>query len=197
MPIYCGVSDSDGVSPFYKVFITQNIKHAGQVTVAGYIGSEVRIELNQLWNSPFEGDTAGNAGSIQKSAQIGQAFSDQTTKTLWNSKMVYDGTEAIEFSLQIELVAESDAKREVNDPIMYLMMMSSPNENETLPNLQRPQPVIMDLGRKIKADVLIKNVGFDEHAPKTTEGYYVSNTVTLQCSMDGALDGARIPKIFL
>lgn len=197
MPGYCGVPDGDGVSPFYKTFFTQEIKGVGQVTVAGYTSSEVRIELNQLWNSPFAGDTAGNAGSMQKTAQIGQAFSDQTTKTLWNSKMVYDGTEAIEFSVQIELVAESDAKREVNDPIMYLMMMSSPNENNTLPTLQRPQPVTMDLGRKIKADVYIKNVGFDEHAPKTKEGYYTSNTVTIQCAMDGALDGAKIPKIFL
>lgn len=197
MPIYCGVPDGDGVSPFYKTFFTQEIKGVGQVTVAGYTSSEVRVELNQLWNSPFEGDTAGNAGATQKISQIGQAYSDQTTKTLWNSKMVYEGTEAIEFSVQIELVAESDAKREVNDPIMYLMMMSSPNESSVTPFLQRPQSVVMDLGRKIKAEVYIKSVGFDERAPKTKEGYYVSNTVTIQCTMDGAVDSAKIPKMFL
>lgn len=196
MTILCGVQEGDGVSEFYKVHISQEIPNVGYVVIAAYLTGEASIELAQLWNSPFEGDTAGNAGSLSKGSAILQAGTGVTSKTLWNSKLVWEGAQALEFTLPLQFIAYSDAKRQVNDPITYLMQMSSPELNDIKPIGAVPQLVSLNVGRRLIADVYIKNVSYNESAPKTKDGYFTHNEITLQLTLDGSVNASQIPNIF-
>lgn len=196
MTVCCGVSDSDGISQFYKATISQEIAGIGMVTVTGYLSNETTIELSQLWNSPFEGDTAGNAGGFDKASSVGQTQTQMTTKTLWNSKMVWEGAEAITFTLPLGFIAYSDAKIEVNDPIQYLLQMSSPELKDMAPTGAIPLKVKLNVGRRIVADVYIKNVSYNESAPKTKDGYFTENEITLTLSLDGSINASQIKNHF-
>lgn len=196
MTIHCGVRDGDGISPYYKAFLTQEIPNLGLVTVVGYISGDTSIELAQLWSSPFEGDTAGNAGGLDKASSLAQTQSGMTSKTLANGKLVWDGAEALEIPLTLQFVAHADAKIEVNDPIKYLMQMSSPELKDITPLGRIPQKVTLDLGRRLIANVFIKNVSYNESAAKTKQGYFTHNEIVLQLSLDGAVNASKIPSIF-
>ena len=196
MAISCGVRDGDGISPFYKAFLTQDIPGVGMVTVVGYISGDTSIELSQLWTSPFEGDTAGNAGGMDKASALAQTQSGLTSKTLANGKLVWDGAEALEIPLTLLFIAHANAKVEVNDPIGFLMQMSSPELNDVTPLGRIPQKVTLDLGRRLKANVFIKNFSYNESAAKTDGGYFTHNEITLQVSLDGAVNASHIPNIF-
>ncbi|MGR6841681.1 hypothetical protein ACU5DF_23405 [Aliivibrio wodanis] len=195
MTIYCGVRAGDGISEFYKATLMQNIKGIGPVTVVGYMSGETSIEMNQLWESPFEGDTAGNAGGKEKVAQVGQTLVGMTTKTSWNSKMVWGGAEALTFNIKLQFIAYSDAKIEVNDAIKYLMMMSSPSTGLT-PLQAVPGAVKLNLGRRILTDVYIKSVSYNEAAPKTEDGFFTHNEIVLELSVDGALNASEVAVVF-
>lgn len=196
MGLYCGVRDGDGVSPYYKAWLTQNIAGVGPVTVVGYISGETTIELQQLWNSPFEGDSAGNASGMEKGSALIQTQTGTTSKTLWNSKQVWEGAEAPSFSIPLQFVAYSDAKAEVNDPLTYLMQMASPELNDKTPLGTIPQKVTLDMGRRIKAEVYIRSVSYSENAPKTPQGYFTHNEITLEVTLDGSVNASKIPNIF-
>lgn len=196
MAIYCGAQDNDGISHYYKATLTQEIPNVGSVSVVGYISGQTSIELGQLWSSPFDGDTAGNAHGVQKAAQMGQTGTGTTTKALWNSKLVWDGAEAMAFNLPLQFIAFSDAKLEVNDPIQYLLQMSSPELNNTMPMGSIPLPARLNMGRRIITHVFVKNVSYDESAPKTTDGYFTHNELNLSLSLDGAINASQIPEIF-
>lgn len=195
MAITCGVSDKDGISPFYKASITQDIPNVGSVTVTGYITGETQIQLSQMWGEPFSDDTAGKAVG-EKSSAVGQSMSGYTTKTLLNSKLVWNGAEALTFNLELGFVAIDDAKREVNDPIMYLKQMSSAELNDLAPFGRVPQEVQLNVGRRIVTNALIKEVSYNESTPKTKDGYFVSNTINITLSLDGVINASQIPSIF-
>jgi hypothetical protein len=195
--MHYGVSDNDGISPYYKAFVSQDIPGVGFVTVVGYIDEECTVELQQLWQSPFEGDTVGASSGLAKVGDVTQAATGATSKSLMNSRLVWEGANPLEFQLVVHFTAYSDAKREVDDPIRYLSMMSSPELEENLPTGQVPQLAMLDLGRKLKAQVYIKTVSYNFAAPKTKSGHWLNNTVTLNCSTDGAVNRSRIPQIFL
>ena len=195
MTIYCGVSDSDGISPFYKASITQEVPGVGNVTVTGYITGETQIQLSQDWGSPFSEDTAGNVVG-EKSSSLGQSMTGVTTKTLLNSKLVWNGSEPLMFDLELSFIAIDDAKREVNDPIMYLKQMSSPELNDLSPLGQVPQEVQLNIGRRLLTKALIKEVSYAESAPKTKDGYFVSNKINVTLSLDGVVNASQIPNIF-
>lgn len=196
MPVICGVRDGDGVSDFYKARLSQDIAGVGHVTVVGYVSDETTVELSQLWNSPFQDDTAGNAGGFSKAAGLAQTEFGKTTTTLLNSKLVWEGAEALEFSLPLHFAAYADAQKEVDDPIKYFMMMASPELENIKPIGQRPLLVTLDLGRKIKTDVYIRSVQYDTNAPRTKTGCFAHNSVTLQCVLDGAINASKIPDYF-
>lgn len=196
MTIYCGVRDGDGISPYYKATLSQEVPGRGMVTVTGYLSGESNIELSQLWDSPFEGDTAGNAGGLDKASSVGQTQTGMTTKTLWNSKLVWNGAEALAFTLPLQFIAYADAKTEVNDPIQYLLQMSSPELKDISPMGAIPLKVKLNLGRRIVADVFIKNVNYDESAPKTKDGYFTHNEITLSLTLDGSINASQVPNIF-
>jgi hypothetical protein len=191
MTIYCGVRDGDGVSPYYKAWLTQN-----GITVAGYMTGETAITLAQLWNSPFEGDTAGNAGGMEKVSALAQTASGTTSKTLFNSKMVWEGSEALTVSTPLQFIAYSNAKTEVNDPIQYLLQMSSPELYDKSPLGAIPQKVTLDLGRRLVTNVYISNVTYNENAPKTKDGYFTHNEITLDVTLDGTVNASKVPNLF-
>lgn len=191
----CGMHLQKNISPFYKAWVVQ-----GDITVCGFVSRESRIVLAQLWNSPFEGDSAGNGSKV---AALGQDQSGLTSVTKWNSKIIWDGAQALEFPLILQFLARSNAKLEVDDPVKHLMRFSSPELNDMTPFGQRPLPVSLDIGRKIKISAtssggaFIKNVEFDYNAVKTKDGYFLHNEVTLTCSTDGSINRSEISNIFL
>ncbi|MDH2069413.1 hypothetical protein N5J69_19460, partial [Pantoea sp. GD03673] len=75
---------------------------------------------------------------------------------------------------------------------------ASPELNAALPGGRRPLPVIMDVGRRLKLmDVVIRSVGYQLDAPRTAEGHYTHNTVTLQCSGLSVQNQSDIPYMFI
>ncbi|MCG6418782.1 hypothetical protein K6U51_12125, partial [Vibrio fluvialis] len=132
MAVICGVPSDDGVSDYLKCRISQKIGNQ-DVTVVGYLTEECRLSLRSLWESPFEGDSVGNAGVIDKGASIVQAETERTSKTQWNSQQVWSGIEPPEVNIQLLLMAYTDARTEVDLPIQYLMQMASPELLNKIP----------------------------------------------------------------
>ncbi|MGL6124798.1 MAG: hypothetical protein ACRC1W_17795, partial [Shewanella sp.] len=164
MPTY-GMCRADGVSSYLKVFIKQ-----GDVTVVGYIGDGASKQLSSMWQSPFEGDTVGQAGggAYDKAADIAQVKTGATTKTMMNTAMVWEGISPHEITLPIYLKAFENAKEEVNDAIMHLEMMASPQLSEDWVGLGSiPQTCEVNIGRRlILPRCQIKDVSSELDAPK-------------------------------
>ncbi|EIJ9084887.1 hypothetical protein I5398_21840 [Citrobacter freundii] len=194
----CGAIMPDGVSPFLKVFITSETH-----MVVGYIGQGSSAELQSMWESPFGNDSLGGmAGAVSsaagKVASTAQAMSDQTTKSTFNSLLIWEGQTPPTFNLVIDLMATMDAKVEVNDAISTLLQMESPELAAMAATGRRPTPVILDIGRRLKLmDVVIQNVSYQLDVPKTAQGYYTHNTVTLQCSGMAVQNQSDIPYMFI
>lgn len=198
MAIRCGVPADDGVSDFLKVKITQNI--GGQdVHVVGYLSDSCEMALNSVWGSPFVGDSLGDVSKVEKTAAIAQSATEKTSKTKWNSQQVWDGIEPPEVTLQIRFFAYTDARKEVDLPIMYLLQMASPELMETLPadmdgNVGRiPAVAIFDIGRTRKLPMRISNVSYDMNAPKTKDGYFATNVVSVTASPKQIFNRSEIP----
>lgn len=191
-----GMTGNDGLSEFLKVYITKEITDIGQVTVVGYIGEGATYDLTSQWNPPFENDNLGDAGYLQKTAEYGQALTGLTAKSEFNTLLNWQGIEPPAITLPIHLKAFNDAKSEVEDPIMFLEMMASPELNEALMGGQVPQPCVVDIGRKIKLmDCVILNVQSELDSPKTRQGYRSENTVQLQVQAMQMLNQSEIQNI--
>lgn len=197
MAIVCGVRAGDGLSDFYKATISGDIPGAGYVTVIGYITEECSIRFGQQWNSPFESDTIGSAGMTAKTGDLAQAGFQYTSKSLFNSKLVWEGSEPFTFQLQLAFTAYDDALTQVDLPLKYLAMMQAPELNDALVPGQIPQQFILDLGRQMKVAVYVRQVEWNQAAPKTKGGHFLYNTVTIECSTDGAVNRSQIPQIFV
>ncbi|MCR9568822.1 hypothetical protein NB524_00400 [Vibrio alginolyticus] len=202
MAVICGVPSDDGISDFLKCRITQSIGGV-DVTVVGYLTEECTLSLTSLWESPFEGDTVGNAGVIDKGASIVQAQTEKTSKTQWNSQQVWEGIEPPEVTIQLLLVAYSNASQEVDLPIQYLMQMASPELLNTSPistdsvGGRVPMAAVFNIGRKFISPMRISDVSFDLNAPKTKIGDYAYNTVTLTASPKNMINKSQITNYFL
>lgn len=190
MAKYFGVRDSDGISYFYKAVLTQADK-----SVVGYI-SECTLESSQIWTSPFEGDTAGNAGGAEKLSGIGQTQSQMTTKTLWNSSLVWEGAETLEFQLTLEFIAYADAVNEVDLAVQTLLQFSAPELKDMSPTGQIPQEVILNLGRRVCSPILIRSVSYDENVPRDPSGSMTHATVTLTCILRNVLNASNVANVF-
>lgn len=194
----CGAIMPDGISPFLKVYITSQTS-----MVIGYIGEGSSASLESMWESPFANDSLGGvAGAISeaggKVAGMVQATTGNTSKSEFNSLLIWQGQQPPEFSLVIDLMATVNAKIEVNDAIMTLQQMASPELNAMLPGGRRPSPVICDIGRRLKLmDLVIRSVSYQLDAPRTSDGFYTHNTVTLQCSGMSVQNQSDIPFMFI
>lgn len=202
--VMVGASSDDGVSDALKVHITQQTGDAGDVSVIGYMLEGSTFSLSSAWESPFEGDHLGNAGVVDKFAKIYQSSEGETFKTQFNSNAIWEGTEPPEITLTLYFHAYSDAKREVNDPIRYLQQMASPELKEgSLEHIasegiigREPPPAMFDIGRRIKISMRVKEVSYDLTAPKTKDGYFAYNTVTLTAAPKSMYNRSQIPNIY-
>lgn len=203
MAVICGVPSDDGISDYLKCRITQSIGGV-EVTVVAYMTEECQLSLRSLWESPFEGDSVGNAGIIDKGASIVQAESEKTSKTQWNSQQVWEGIEPPEVNLTFKFMAYTNAHQEVDLPIEYLMQMTSPELLETLPistaqvGGRVPSAASFNIGRKFIANMRISEVTFDVNAPKTRQGgHYAYNTVTVTAAPKHMMNKSQIPNHFI
>lgn len=198
--MHCGASLSDGISPFLKVYIRNE---SNTDAVVGYIGEGSSAELSSLWQSPFEDKSmASLMGMISDSAatfaNILQTVTGFTSKSRFNSTLIWEGQQPPEFNLVLDFLALTNAKVEVNDAITTLLKMASPELNDVAPMGRIPETVIINIGRTVLlTGVVIKSVSYQLDAPRTPEGYFTHNTVTLQCSGNTTINRSNISSVFV
>lgn len=197
----------DGISDFFKVYIMQ-----GDVCVVGYIGEGASKQLTNQWQSPLEEDTAGQMmGEIRQGlsrvADLAQIHTGKTSKTVFNTAMVWNGIGPHELSLPLYFKAYHNAKKEVNDAIMWLEKMSSPElfDGDFAGALMGskgistiPQTCIVNVGRRlILKDCLITDVSSELDVPKTKDGYMTRNTVQLQITMNRMTNRSKVDSLYI
>lgn len=194
----CGAIMADGISPLMKAYIKSS-----EDMVVGYIGEGSSAELSSLWQSPFEDKAMGSMlGAISEAASslagIVQTSSGYTSKSRFNSTLVWEGQQPPEFTLVLDFLATSSAKIEVNDAITTLLKMASPELNDIMPFGRVPEAVTINIGRNVMlTNVVIKSVSYQLDAPRTSEGYFTHNTVTLQCSGNTSINRSNISSVFV
>ncbi|UTM60415.1 hypothetical protein L4174_023820 (plasmid) [Photobacterium sp. CCB-ST2H9] len=198
-----GVPHDDGISDAFKVSITQNMGKAGHVTVVGYLTEGSSVALSSIWESPFQGDHIGAIQALDKAVKVYQWQSSETLKTQANSASIWEGTEPPQIPLALYFHAYTDAKKQVNDPLTVLKQMASPELAEVVPVSlddaiigREPQDAIFDIGRRIKIKMRIHDVQYDLNLPKTNDGYFAYQTVTLTASPKGMINRSQIPQYF-
>lgn len=196
--MFCGAIMPDGISPYMKVYFTSDTD-----MVVGYLGQGSSANLAAQWESPFENSSVGGVlGAIsqygQKLAGGAQVLTDMTTKTAFESRLVWAGQMPPEFTIIVDLMATVNAEIEVNAAISTLLQMASPQLNNFSPLGRPPATVTLDIGRRLKLmDVVIKDVSYELDAPRTIDGFYTHNKVTLQCSGNDMVNKSDIPFMFI
>lgn len=194
----CGAIMPDGISPLLKVYVTSDTD-----MVVGYIGDGSTAGIAANWQSPFENQSlSGVMGAISQkmdaAAGVIQSLYGVTSKTTFNSMLVWEGQEPPNFSLTLDFMATHNAYIEVNAAITALMEMCSPELNDFTALGRRPQTVVLNIGRNISlADVVIRNVDYLLDAPRTPSGLFTHNTVTLQCSGLTSLNRSNVSTVFV
>ncbi|WP_432773938.1 hypothetical protein [Vibrio parahaemolyticus] len=202
MAVIVGVPSDDGISNYNKCYITGHVGEV-EVTVIGYMTDECQLSFRALWESPFEGDTVGNAGVLDKTASITQTIGERTSKTLFNSEQVWQGNEPPEVTITLRFVAYTNAKSEVDDPIKYLCQFASPELQNEVPisanngGIQLggriPAEATFNIGRKVVMPMRISEVNYDVNAPKTKHGNFAYNTVSITASPKQMVNQSVIP----
>ncbi|HGW8383363.1 TPA: hypothetical protein ACNROY_004581 [Escherichia coli] len=196
--VICGAIMADGISPLMKAYIKSS-----EDMVIGYIGEGSSAELTSLWQSPFEDKAMGSVlGAISEATSaltgVAQVISGRTTKSRLNSTLVWEGQQPPEFTLVLDFLAMSNAKTEVNDAITTLLKMASPELNDVALFGRIPEAVTINIGRNVMlTNVVIKSVSYQLDAPRTSEGYFTHNTVTLQCSGNTSINRSNISSVFV
>ncbi|HFO4737856.1 TPA: hypothetical protein ACHJ6J_002189 [Escherichia coli] len=196
--VICGAIMADGISPLMKAYIKSS-----EDMVVGYIGEGSSAELSSLWQSPFEDKAMGSVlGAISEATSaltgVAQVISGRTTKSRLNSTLVWEGQQPPEFTLVLDFLAMSNAKTEVNDAITTLLKMASPELNDVALFGRIPEAVTINIGRNVMlTNVVIKSVSYQLDAPRTSEGYFTHNTVTLQCSGNTSINRSNISSVFV
>lgn len=195
MPIV-GVSKSLGISQHLKVYITQVVDGVS-TTVVGFIGEGASKTLTSNWTPPFESDTLGNAAGVEKAAGLMQAGTGATSVTTHNSIMVWEGTTPPTLSIPVYFQAYADAKKEVDDAIMALEAMASPQLSAIPLKGRTPQLVAIDVGRRFKIpNALITEVSSELDVPRTKDGHMARNTVTLSITPDRTVNASDIKGLY-
>lgn len=196
--MFCGAIMPDGISPYLKVYFTSDTD-----MVVGYLGQGSSANISAQWESPFENASVGGVtGAItrygQQAAGGAQVFTGYTSKSSFESRLVWGGQMPPEFTIVVDLMATINAQVEVNAAITTLLQMASPQLNNLTPMGRPPATVTLDIGRRLKLmDVVIKDVSYELDAPRTADGFYTHNKVTLQCSGDGMINKSDIPSMFI
>ena len=196
--VVCGANAADGISPLMKAYIKSS-----EDMVVGYIGEGSSAELTSLWQSPFEDKAMGSVlGAVSEATSaltgVAQVISGRTTKSRLNSTLVWEGQQPPEFTLVLDFLAMTNAKTEVNDAITTLLKMASPELNDVNLWGRIPEAVTINIGRNILlTGVVIKSVSYQLDAPRTSEGYFTHNTITLQCSGNTSINRSNISSVFV
>lgn len=215
-----GCSDMDGISPFLKVAITTA---DGSLQVMGYIGDGANWSMVSSWESPFENASLGSIAGISTMANVGQSvdvsklpgmggLSDylqnslgvegvantqgMTSISTLNSMMVWQGARPPTFSMPVHFIARQDAAIEVQGALLALNQMTSPELAAATPGGRRPPSVIVNVGRMIAlTNCVIQSVNMELDAPRTADGYFTHNTVSLEISGQTVLNASDMPQI--
>lgn len=119
----------------YKVFI----KQAGGGEVEAYVPETFQLAVTSQFNQPFgQGVSNSTVGTAAKVA-VGQALVSQAM-----TAQIWEGTQPIEITLELEFVAEYDPQREVLKPIKDLLTMTMPSRG-TGGFLAPPGPKYLDI----------------------------------------------------
>lgn len=193
MEYYGAIYDGDNVSQYLKAQLTTE-----DYAVTGYISQGAAMNITSNWETPLSMDNIGSLAGLSATANLGQVATNETSIMRWNSLQVWEGGTAPTFTLPLSFYAWVDAAVEVQGAIMALQAMISPELNDTSPRGRRPYACVLDLGRRIKiTDVIIQSVDVELDAPRTREGYFLRNTVSLQLSGMSALNRSDVPNIYL
>lgn len=213
-----GCSDSDGISPFLKVAITTA---DGALQVMGYIGDGANWSMTSSWESPFENASLGSISGISTAANFAQSvdwgammpgvsdflqnemgiegianMQGMTSISTLNSMMVWQGARPPTMSLPIHFIARQDAAVEVQGALLALNQMISPELAAATPGGRRPPSVIVNIGRRVAlTNCVIQGVNMELDAPRTADGYFTHNTVSLEISGQTVLNGSDIQQV--
>lgn len=201
----CGVISDDGISEALKVHITfkGDGENAEDINIVAYYIEGSSISLSNSYIEPFSGDQIGEMFS--KASALLQTQSDITFNTVLNSVSIWEGTQPMNVPLTLYFHAYNDADKEVNEPIRQLLKASSAELNNAIPiptsmngSAGRvPKLCMFDIGRKMKIPMSIIDVQYELDAPKTRDGFYAYNTVTITCTPKKMLQRSEIGKHFL
>ncbi|GAB1077448.1 MULTISPECIES: hypothetical protein [Shewanella] len=193
MTVTVGMTLKDSVSDHLKVYINQ-----GDITVIGYIGEGASKQLSNFWQNPFEGDTVGQAGGgVSKGADLVQAGTGTTSKSQMNTALVWEGIGPHEINLPVYFKAFRNAKTEVQDALMYLEQMASPELAETVGIGSIPKTCSINIGRRqIYPKCQIREVSYELDAPRDSKGYMTRNTAQLSITMDRMTNRTQVPNLY-
>lgn len=120
----------------YKVRIAQ----AGGGQVEAYVPETFQLAVTSQFGQPFgQGISNSTVGTAAKMLGLGALTSQAMTAQVW------EGTQPIEITLELELVAESDPKAEVLEPIKKLLAMTMPSRGGSGFLLDPPGPKYVDI----------------------------------------------------
>jgi hypothetical protein len=123
-------------NPNYKVRIAQQ----GGGKVEAYVPETFQLAVTSQFGQPFgQGISNSTVGTATKMLGLGALTSQSMTAQIW------EGTQPIEITLELELVAESSPKEEVLEPIKKLLAMTMPSRGGTGFLLDPPGPKYIDI----------------------------------------------------
>lgn len=200
--IKCGADKSASrISKYAKCYISKKVG-SDEVTVIALLSPDAQLSLTNQWQSPFSGDSIGGSGMLDRVSGLAQVHTQMTSKTALTSQMIWEGAEPPSIDLTLQFIAISDAAHEVERPIAYLRQFATADLRADLPigtdgKLGRiPSPITVNIARKLIMKMVIHNVSYNLHAPKTRDGLYAYNTVTLTVSPLQMINKPDLSKIF-
>ncbi len=194
------------VSQYLKCWIKQ-----GNTCVVGVIGEGTAKELNANWNSPFEGDSVGSkfskAGGVLQSGTVTESTNGMTSITTLSSRQVWEGNQPHAFPITLSLYALSDPKSEVEDAIMELERMFSPEVNAISPvgnpvgdgNAvgRVPSSVMVNIGRNVVLNgCVIESMSAPLDGPRSRDGYLMKADIQLMIQSEAMLNRSQIPSTY-
>lgn len=194
------------VSQYLKCWIKQ-----GNTCVVGVIGEGTAKELNANWNSPFEGDSVGSkfskAGGVLQSGAITDSTSGLTSITTLSSRQVWEGNQPHAFPITLSLYALSDPKAEVEDALLELERMYSPEVNALSPvgnpvgsanAMGRvPSSVMINIGRNVVwKGCVIESLSIPLDGPRSGDGYLMKADVQLTIQSEAMINRSQIASMY-
>lgn len=106
-------------NPNYKVRIVQN----GGPMVEAFVPETFQLSVTSAFGPAFGQEIQGS--TVGKIAQMGAGLSISSQAM---TAQIWQGTQPIEMSLELEFVADSDPTSQVSEPIQKLLQMTMPSK---------------------------------------------------------------------